>query len=216
MMVQSKWTASVCQIFAFFPCSVLGSDGSSLPSWASSQSTWGALRQSLKSLSVEFAVLSDKAAQQVKPPTPPSVHLLCCNELNDKNECFGNVLRGDGKRTMSWKSSISFWICCSRIEWVFCLNGIYCYDCSGLKKRNPHFPAIMWSLALCFFPVGPLRASREGCTPRAPESPAQVQCDEEADDECHGAAQRAGVSGAAGVSHCSGGFTPRNDTLIII
>uniref|UniRef100_A0A8C5EN97 PX domain-containing protein n=1 Tax=Gouania willdenowi TaxID=441366 RepID=A0A8C5EN97_GOUWI len=44
--------------------STLGSDSSSLPSMASSQSTWGTLRQALKSLSVEFAVLSDKAAQQ--------------------------------------------------------------------------------------------------------------------------------------------------------
>ncbi|TKS92170.1 Sorting nexin-8 [Collichthys lucidus] len=44
--------------------STLGSDASSLPSLASPQSTWGTLRQSLKSLSVEFAVLSDKAAQQ--------------------------------------------------------------------------------------------------------------------------------------------------------
>uniref|UniRef100_A0A665VG74 PX domain-containing protein n=1 Tax=Echeneis naucrates TaxID=173247 RepID=A0A665VG74_ECHNA len=44
--------------------SALGSDGSSLPALASPQSTWGTLRQSLKSLSVEFAVLSDKAAQQ--------------------------------------------------------------------------------------------------------------------------------------------------------
>ncbi|XP_060883108.1 sorting nexin-8a isoform X1 [Labrus mixtus] len=44
--------------------STLGSDSSSLPALASSQSTWGTLRQSLKSLSVEFAVLSDKAAQQ--------------------------------------------------------------------------------------------------------------------------------------------------------
>lgn len=42
----------------------LGSDASSIPAFASSQSSWGALRQSLKSLSVEFAVLSDKAAQQ--------------------------------------------------------------------------------------------------------------------------------------------------------
>lgn len=48
-------------------CSNLGSDASTIPSFASSQSTWGALRRSLKSLSVEFAVLSDKAAQQVKP-----------------------------------------------------------------------------------------------------------------------------------------------------
>ncbi|KAI3359157.1 hypothetical protein L3Q82_002690 [Scortum barcoo] len=44
--------------------SALGSDALSLPSLASSPSTWGTLRQSLKSLSVEFAVLSDKAAQQ--------------------------------------------------------------------------------------------------------------------------------------------------------
>ncbi|KAK7940553.1 hypothetical protein WMY93_003879 [Mugilogobius chulae] len=42
----------------------LGSDASTVPCFASSQSSWGALRQSLKSLSVEFAVLSDKAAQQ--------------------------------------------------------------------------------------------------------------------------------------------------------
>uniref|UniRef100_A0A3B3Z8G2 PX domain-containing protein n=1 Tax=Periophthalmus magnuspinnatus TaxID=409849 RepID=A0A3B3Z8G2_9GOBI len=42
----------------------LGSDSSTIPCFASSQSSWGALRQSLKSLSVEFAVLSDKAAQQ--------------------------------------------------------------------------------------------------------------------------------------------------------
>ncbi|XP_012712199.2 sorting nexin-8a [Fundulus heteroclitus] len=44
--------------------SALGSDASALPALASSQSSWGTLRQSLKSLSVEFAVLSDKAAQQ--------------------------------------------------------------------------------------------------------------------------------------------------------
>ncbi|XP_008327486.1 sorting nexin-8a [Cynoglossus semilaevis] len=44
--------------------STLGSDSLSLPSFASSQNSWGTLRQSLKSLSVEFAVLSDKAAQQ--------------------------------------------------------------------------------------------------------------------------------------------------------
>ncbi|CAG5897994.1 unnamed protein product [Menidia menidia] len=44
--------------------STLGTDTLPLPSLASSQSTWGTLRQSLKSLSVEFALLSDKAAQQ--------------------------------------------------------------------------------------------------------------------------------------------------------
>lgn len=123
--------------FCFFPppqlppCSVLGSDGSSLPSWASSQSSWGALRQSLKSLSVEFAVLSDKAAQQVNLPPPPILHLLhllCCNKQHDKNKHWcANVLRGDGKRTTSWKSSTFSWICCSRTEWVFSLSGSYSY-----------------------------------------------------------------------------------------
>ncbi|XP_061159454.1 sorting nexin-8a [Syngnathus typhle] len=44
--------------------STLSSDTSSLPSLASSQSTWSRLCHSLKSLSVEFAVLSDKATQQ--------------------------------------------------------------------------------------------------------------------------------------------------------
>ncbi|KAM8823936.1 sorting nexin-8a isoform 1-T2 [Synchiropus picturatus] len=44
--------------------STLGSDTLSLPSLASSQSGWGTLRQALKSLSVEFALLSDKSAQQ--------------------------------------------------------------------------------------------------------------------------------------------------------
>ncbi|KAM9779907.1 sorting nexin-8a [Neosynchiropus ocellatus] len=44
--------------------STLGSDTLPLPSLASSQSSWGTLRQALKSLSVEFAVLSDKSAQQ--------------------------------------------------------------------------------------------------------------------------------------------------------
>ncbi|XP_076000488.1 sorting nexin-8a isoform X2 [Genypterus blacodes] len=44
--------------------STLGSDSTSLPSLASSRSTWGTMRQSLKNLSVEFALLSDKAAQQ--------------------------------------------------------------------------------------------------------------------------------------------------------
>ncbi|XP_054877516.1 sorting nexin-8a [Poeciliopsis prolifica] len=44
--------------------SALGSDASALPSLASSQTGWGTLRQSLKSLSEEFVVLSNKAAQQ--------------------------------------------------------------------------------------------------------------------------------------------------------
>ncbi|XP_036993789.2 sorting nexin-8 isoform X2 [Artibeus jamaicensis] len=45
--------------------SALGSDTTPLPSWAAlHSSTWGSLKQALKGLSVEFAVLADKAAQQ--------------------------------------------------------------------------------------------------------------------------------------------------------
>ncbi|XP_034046896.1 sorting nexin-8a isoform X2 [Thalassophryne amazonica] len=44
--------------------STLGSDTLPLPPLASSQSTWRTLRESLKSLSVEFALLSDKATHQ--------------------------------------------------------------------------------------------------------------------------------------------------------
>lgn len=47
--------------------SALGSDTTPLPSWATmSNSTWGTLKQALKGLSVEFALLADKAAQQGK------------------------------------------------------------------------------------------------------------------------------------------------------
>lgn len=47
-------------------CSALGSDTTPLPSWAALHlSTWGSLKQALKGLSVEFALLADKAAQQV-------------------------------------------------------------------------------------------------------------------------------------------------------
>ncbi|XP_006889797.1 PREDICTED: sorting nexin-8 [Elephantulus edwardii] len=45
----------------------LGSDTTPLPPWAAlSSSTWGVLKQALKGLSVEFALLADKAAQQGK------------------------------------------------------------------------------------------------------------------------------------------------------
>ncbi|XP_005397882.1 PREDICTED: sorting nexin-8 isoform X1 [Chinchilla lanigera] len=45
--------------------SALGSDMTPLPSWATLHlSTWASLKQALKGLSVEFAVLADKAAQQ--------------------------------------------------------------------------------------------------------------------------------------------------------
>lgn len=46
--------------------SALGSDTTPLPSWAAlNNSTWGTLKQALKGLSVEFALLADKAVQQV-------------------------------------------------------------------------------------------------------------------------------------------------------
>ncbi|XP_019722004.1 sorting nexin-8a isoform X2 [Hippocampus comes] len=62
---RSKGNASDLLMFGR-ELSTLSSDTSSLPSLASSQSTWSRLCQSLKSLSVEFAVLSDKAAQQCR------------------------------------------------------------------------------------------------------------------------------------------------------
>ncbi|KAG7459973.1 hypothetical protein MATL_G00216270 [Megalops atlanticus] len=46
--------------------STLGSDTSPVPLLASANSTWGTLRQSLKGLSTEFALLSEKSAQQGK------------------------------------------------------------------------------------------------------------------------------------------------------
>ncbi|XP_033885966.1 sorting nexin-8-like [Acipenser ruthenus] len=47
--------------------SALGSDTMPVQSWASTnKNTWGTMRQSLKGLSVEFALLADKAAQQGK------------------------------------------------------------------------------------------------------------------------------------------------------
>nr|XP_033819230.1 sorting nexin-8 [Geotrypetes seraphini]XP_033819232.1 sorting nexin-8 [Geotrypetes seraphini]XP_033819233.1 sorting nexin-8 [Geotrypetes seraphini]XP_033819234.1 sorting nexin-8 [Geotrypetes seraphini]XP_033819235.1 sorting nexin-8 [Geotrypetes seraphini] len=47
--------------------SALGSDTTPLPSWAGlHNSTWGTLKQALRGLSVEFALLADKAAQQGK------------------------------------------------------------------------------------------------------------------------------------------------------
>ncbi|XP_060029144.1 sorting nexin-8 isoform X2 [Erinaceus europaeus] len=47
------------------PLSALGSDTTPLPSWATlHSSSWGSLKQALRGLSVEFARLADKAAQQ--------------------------------------------------------------------------------------------------------------------------------------------------------
>ncbi|MGH0140488.1 UNVERIFIED_CONTAM: hypothetical protein FKN15_017610, partial [Acipenser sinensis] len=49
------------------PASSLGSDTMPVQSWASTNNnTWGTMRQSLKGISMEFALLADKAAQQGK------------------------------------------------------------------------------------------------------------------------------------------------------
>lgn len=45
--------------------SCLGSDETSVPVLASGKSPWVALKQSVKGLSVEFSLLSEKAAEQV-------------------------------------------------------------------------------------------------------------------------------------------------------
>lgn len=66
------------------------------------------------------------------------------------------------------------------------------------------FPTICSQIKKYFVSQGSLWAAWEGRPPWAPESIAQVQCDEEADDECHCAAQRAGICGAAGIANCSG------------
>ncbi|KAM9393451.1 sorting nexin-8a isoform 1-T1 [Pholidichthys leucotaenia] len=63
MAERSKENASDLLMFGR-ELSTLGSDSSPLPSLAPLQNSWGSLRQSLKSLSMEFSVLSDKAAQQ--------------------------------------------------------------------------------------------------------------------------------------------------------
>lgn len=67
----------------FCSYSALGSDTTPLPSWAALHlSTWGSLKQALKGLSVEFALLADKAAQQVSDfllqGSLVSVHAVLC------------------------------------------------------------------------------------------------------------------------------------------
>lgn len=105
--------------------SALVSNSAPLPSMASSERTWGALCQSLKSLCAEFAVLSDKAAQQVRLP----IFLISAScsasavqaPQRLPNECscaVVNILRADERRTMLWRSWISSWTCCSHTEWV--------------------------------------------------------------------------------------------------
>lgn len=65
--------------------SALGSDTTPLPSWAAvSSSTWVTLKQALKGLSVEFALLADKAAQQGKQEE---------NDVVDKLNLFLDLLQ---------------------------------------------------------------------------------------------------------------------------
>lgn len=64
---------------ALCPSSALGSDTTPLPSWAAlNNNTWGTLKQALKGLSVEFALLADKAVQQVSP----SLFFFFCSFCN--------------------------------------------------------------------------------------------------------------------------------------
>ncbi|XP_012376010.1 sorting nexin-8 isoform X3 [Dasypus novemcinctus] len=66
--IASRATDSAADLLVFGKeLSALGSDTTPLPSWAAlNSSTWGSLKQALKGLSVEFALLADKAAQQGK------------------------------------------------------------------------------------------------------------------------------------------------------
>ncbi|XP_063041417.1 sorting nexin-8a isoform X2 [Engraulis encrasicolus] len=63
MAARSKENATDLLMFGK-ELSTLGTDSAPLPPLASSQSTWGSLRQSIKGLSVEFGLLADKAMQQ--------------------------------------------------------------------------------------------------------------------------------------------------------
>lgn len=73
--------------------SALGSDTTPLPSWASlNSSTWGSLKQALKGLSVEFALLADKAAQQVSGRAPEaSVPRTSCAVVRGASPPEGDV-----------------------------------------------------------------------------------------------------------------------------
>lgn len=63
-----QWNLSPRCDHCLSPSSALGSDTTPLPSWAAlNNNTWGTLKQALKGLSVEFALLADKAVQQVSP-----------------------------------------------------------------------------------------------------------------------------------------------------
>lgn len=91
--------------------SALGSNSARLPSMASSERTWATLCQSLKSLCAEFAVLSDKAAQQVRLPvffisTSCFAAAVQAPELLPNECCCAvvDVLRAGEKRTTSWRS----------------------------------------------------------------------------------------------------------------
>ncbi|KAK7806511.1 hypothetical protein U0070_017503 [Myodes glareolus] len=90
------------------------SDTTPLPSWAALHlSTWGSLKQALKGLSVEFALLADKAAQQIPFQTsfpivkgPLSQHSSCICLLLDMHsfrekrfKCWAELLgQHEGKK----------------------------------------------------------------------------------------------------------------------
>lgn len=90
-------------LLCFFFLSALGSDTTPLPSWASlNSSTWGSLKQALKGLSVEFALLADKAAQQVS-------ELVLLGARSEEH----SVPRGRTREHLTWTSEFGV-----RSEWI--------------------------------------------------------------------------------------------------
>ncbi|TKC49775.1 hypothetical protein EI555_002496 [Monodon monoceros] len=65
LLIFGKELRQVTLVGSMGPVVALGSDTTPLPSWATlNSSTWGSLKQALKGLSVEFALLAEKAARQ--------------------------------------------------------------------------------------------------------------------------------------------------------
>ncbi|XP_032461795.1 sorting nexin-8 isoform X2 [Phocoena sinus] len=81
--------------------SALGSDTTPLPSWATLNSgTWGSLKQALKGLSVEFALLADKAAQQGKQEE---------NDVVEKLNLFLDLLQSYKETDLAAGGALAFW-----------------------------------------------------------------------------------------------------------
>lgn len=98
----------------FCSYSALGSDTTPLPSWAALHlSTWGSLKQALKGLSVEFALLADKAAQQVSG-------FLLLGSLVPEHAvlCGGAPLISLALRALCRRSPVLVETACTHLFWV--------------------------------------------------------------------------------------------------